>query len=147
MNEKWNNGIIFLARVLLAYLFIQAGWGKIFTYDGVAGYMESKGINGQLLPFVILLELGGGLAILTGTLTKLTAFSIAVFTFISGVIFHYDPSASAQMLHFYKNASISGGYLVLATVGGGAFSVDNLLINKGRNGDKWLRLITLSPNT
>ncbi|MCY9855448.1 DoxX family protein [Vibrio mediterranei] len=114
-----KNGVIFLARILLAFLFIQAGWGKIFTYDSVSGYMESKGVSGQLLPLVILLELGGGLAIFTGTLTKLTAFSIALFTFISGVLFHFDPSAHTQMVHFYKNMSISGGYLALGVLGGG----------------------------
>lgn len=53
-------------------LFITAGWGKITGYAGTQQYMEAMGVPGFMLPLVILLEFGGGLAILFGFLTRTT---------------------------------------------------------------------------
>ena len=59
------NGVVSLvARVLMAYIFIVAGWGKLIAYTATVGYMESMGVPGALLPLTILVELGGGLALL-----------------------------------------------------------------------------------
>ncbi|ULN66410.1 DoxX family protein [Vibrio gigantis] len=141
MELKLNDSITFLARLLLAYLFIQAGWGKLFSYEGTAGYMASQGVNAHWLPLVILLELGGGLAILAGFMTRFTALSIASFSLVSGGLFHFDPSSSGQMIHFYKNVSVAGGYLALAVLGAGSFSVDYWLSNKLKQDAKWARLV------
>ncbi|KAA8681531.1 MULTISPECIES: DoxX family protein [Vibrio] len=141
MNTRWNDTLTFFARILLAYLFIQAGWGKLFSYEGTAGYMASQGVSAHLLPLVILLELGGGLAILAGFMTRFTALSIAFFSLVSGVMFHFDPSSSGQMIHFYKNVSVAGGYLALAVLGAGSFSVDYWLSNKLKQDTKWARLV------
>ena len=52
-----------LARALMAQIFIIAGWGKLGAgYAGTEAYMQSVGLPGFLLPLVILLELGGGIA-------------------------------------------------------------------------------------
>ncbi|RPE97820.1 DoxX family protein [Vibrio crassostreae] len=141
MNTRWNDTLTFLARILLAYLFIQAGWGKLFSYEGTAGYMASQGVSAHFLPLVILLELGGGLAILAGFMTRFTALSIAFFSLVSGVMFHFDPSSSGQMINFYKNFSVAGGYLALAVLGAGSFSVDYWLSNKLKQEAKWTRLM------
>ncbi|CAK1976353.1 DoxX family protein [Vibrio crassostreae] len=143
MNTRWNDTLTFLARILLAYLFIQAGWGKLFSYEGTAGYMASQGVSAHFLPLVILLELGGGLAILAGFMTRFTALSIAFFSLVSGVMFHFDPSSSGQMINFYKNFSVAGGYLALAALGAGSFSVDHWLSNKLKQDTKWTRLMVL----
>ena len=55
-----------IGRVLLAAIFVQAGYSKITGYADTAGYMEQHGVPGVLLPLVILTELGGGLCVLTG---------------------------------------------------------------------------------
>lgn len=54
-----NDTIKLVARVLLAAIFIIAGYQKIGGYEGTAGWMSSMGVPGALLPLVILLELGG----------------------------------------------------------------------------------------
>ena len=141
MNIKWNDTLTFFARILLAYLFIQAGWGKLFSYEGTAQYMTSQGVSAQWLPLVILLELGGGLAILLGFMTRFTAFSIAFFSLLSGVMFHYDPSSSGQMIHFYKNVSVAGGFLALTVLGAGVLSVDGWLTNKFKQDARYTRLV------
>jgi len=52
-----------IGRILIAGVFVLAGLGKISGYAATQGYMHSAGVPGGLLPLVILLEVGGGLAI------------------------------------------------------------------------------------
>ena len=114
-----------ISRILLSHIFILAGFSKITGYAGTQGYMESVGVPGMLLPLVILLELGGGLAILIGLKTKLISYALAGFTIIAAVIFHSNLADQMQMILFMKNIAIAGGFLLLAAHGAGAYSIDN----------------------
>jgi putative oxidoreductase len=111
------------ARIALAALFIIAGLGKISGYDGVAGYMQSMGVPGFLLPLVIALEIVGGLAIAVGFRTRLVAFLLAGFSVLSGLIFH-SPLDPAEQTQFLKNLAIAGGFLLLFVHGAGRLSLD-----------------------
>ncbi|GGG27747.1 DoxX family protein [Chelatococcus composti] len=115
---------LLLARVLLAALFIPAGFNKIPGYAGTAQYMESAGVPGILLPLVILVELGGGLLLLVGWQTRLAALALAGFTALSALLFHQFWVDPAQALFFWKNVAITGGLLAVAAAGAGRFSVD-----------------------
>lgn len=114
-----------IARMMLGHLFLIAGWQKISGYEGTQGYMESVGVPGILLPLVILLELGAGLAIIIGWQTKLAATALALFTIASAVLFHHNFSDQMQAIMFMKNIAISGGLMLLAVYGAGACSLDN----------------------
>lgn len=111
------------ARVFLAALFIVAGFGKIGGYEGTAGYMQSMGVPGALLPFVIALEIAGGLAIAVGYRTRFVAFLLAGFSILSGLFFH-SPLDPAEQTQFLKNLAIAGGFLVLVVHGAGKISLD-----------------------
>ncbi|WP_067704015.1 DoxX family protein [Erwinia sp. ErVv1] len=119
-----------LARILMPVLFIVAGWGKINGYSATQQYMEHMHVPGFLLPLTILLEFGGGLAILFGFLTRFTAIITAIFAIITALIFHSDASVAGSSINFMKNLSISGGYLLLFITGPGAYSLDRLLNKK-----------------
>ena len=71
--KKLEDVGVLVARILMPILFITAGWGKITGYAGTQQYMEAMGVPGFLLPLTILLEFGGGLAVLFGFLTRTTA--------------------------------------------------------------------------
>lgn len=111
-------------RIFIAILFVPAGFGKITGYSGTAGYMESVGVPGILLPLVILVELGGGLAILAGWQTRIVAFLLTGFCLVSALLFHYQPADQMQMILFIKNIAIAGGLLILVANGAGAYSLD-----------------------
>jgi putative oxidoreductase len=104
-------------RILLSSLFIMAGVNKLFSYEATGTYMDAMGIPGALLPFVILLEIFGGLFVIVGWNTRLTALVLAVFCVSSGVLFHYDFSDQTQATMFMKNLAIAGGFLLLAANG------------------------------
>ncbi|WP_438402787.1 DoxX family protein [Aeromonas veronii] len=122
--DKMKDVALLAGRVLLALMFVMAGWSKIGGYAGTQGYMEVMGVPGFMLPLVILLELGGGLAVVLGLFTRSLSVLLAGFTLMAAFIFHYQPAEQMQMLMFMKNVSVAGGFLALAAAGAGAFSVD-----------------------
>ncbi|WP_296063340.1 DoxX family protein [uncultured Amphritea sp.] len=113
-----------LARLGLAAIFIMAGLSKISGYEGTAGYMDSMGVPGALLPVVIAVEVLGGIAIVIGLFTRLTAAGLTVFTVASALLFHFNLADQTQYLMFWKNIAIAGGFLLLVANGPGAYSVD-----------------------
>ncbi len=114
-----------VGRVLLALMFVLAGINKISSYSGVQGFMESMGVPGALLPVVIALELVGGLILMLGWHTRLTAFLLAGFTIVATLIFHSNLGDQTQCLFFMKNLSIAGGLLLVVSHGAGPYSIDN----------------------
>lgn len=112
------------ARIFLAQIFVLSGIFKITGYEGTQNYMEAMGIPGMLLPLVIFVEIGGGLAIVLGWQTRWTAIALASFTVLAGVIFHSNFSDHIQMIMFMKNIAITGGLLLLAAHSAGEYSLD-----------------------
>ncbi|RFP89039.1 DoxX family protein [Rhodobacteraceae bacterium 63075] len=119
-----NDLSLLAARVLLAFLFIMAGLGKLGDVEGFAGFMASGGVPAFLAWPVVLFEILGGLAILAGILTRPAALALAAFCLVSGILYHFDPSNQQQMTSFMKNIALTGGYIALAAAGAGRFSVD-----------------------
>ncbi|TAK37976.1 MAG: DoxX family protein [Lysobacteraceae bacterium] len=122
-----NASLSLLGRLGLSLIFITSGWAKIGGYAATQGYMESAGVPGLLLPLVIALELGGGLAILAGVFTRWLSLAFAGFTVLAALLFHFDLADPVQSLLFWKNLAIAGGFLVLAANGPGALSLDGKL--------------------
>lgn len=115
------------ARVLLAQVFLIAGINKIIGYAGTQAYMASAGLPGSLLPLVILLEVGGAIALIVGYRTRLMALALAAFSVVSALVFHLDLGNSAQVIALTKNLALAGGLLALAQTGATILSLDNLL--------------------
>jgi putative oxidoreductase len=114
-----------LGRILLALMFVVAGLDKISGYSGMQGYMESMGVPGAALPLVIVLEVLGGLALMLGWHTRLSAFLLGGFTILATLLFHSNIGDQTQMLFFMKNLSIVGGLLLVVSLGAGPYSIDN----------------------
>jgi putative oxidoreductase len=111
-------------RLLIAAIFLLAGFNKISGYEGTAAYMASQGVPGELLPLVIALEVGGALAIMAGLLTRLTALALAGFSIASALLFHFNLGDQMQFILFFKNLAMAGGFLILFANGPGAWSLD-----------------------
>ncbi|MCU9846571.1 DoxX family protein [Defluviimonas sp. WL0024] len=119
-----------VARLLLSVVFITAGYGKLGDVAGFAGYMQSGGVPAFLAWPVIGLELLGGIAILAGFQTRLTALALAGFSIAAALLFHFVPADQMQMIMFMKNLGLAGGFLILAAHGAGAWSVDELVAGR-----------------
>ncbi|MEI2734429.1 MAG: DoxX family protein [Rhodoblastus sp.] len=123
-NPQISNAAALLGRIFMSAIFITAGYGKIGGYAGASAYMAKMGVPAALLPLVILTELGGGLLILVGFQTRIVAFLLAGFTLLAGLMFHYAVGDGPNMIHFWKNVAIAGGFLGMVAHGAGAWSID-----------------------
>ncbi len=131
MIASLQNPLALVGRILLALLFIPAGWGKVSGFEGTVGYIASVGLPMPQVAAAIALvvELGGGLALLFGFGTRIAALALALFTLVASFAFHnyWTMPADAvmmQQLMFFKNIAIVGGLLVLAAFGAGSLSID-----------------------
>ena len=117
-------------RILLVVAFLLSGLGKLGAYSATAAYMSSAGVPGALLPLVIITELGGALAIIVGWKTRTVALLLAGFCFLTAITFHRHFADQNQMIHFLKNLSIAGGFLLLVANGPGPLSIDGRARNR-----------------
>ncbi|BEP68606.1 MULTISPECIES: DoxX family protein [unclassified Variovorax] len=120
-----------IGRVLLAALFVPAGFGKLMGFAGTVGYISSVGAPLPQVAAVIaiVVELGLGLLLLVGFKTRVSAIVLAVFTVAAAVMFHNywgmpADKAFVNQLMFFKNIAIAGGLLAFAAFGAGRFSID-----------------------
>lgn len=116
--------VIVIARFLIAQIFLLSGLSKLGDYAGTQTYMSTAGVPGMLLPVVIALEIGGGLALIAGVFTRWVALALAGFSIAGAILFHRDFADATQMVMFMKNFAMAGGLLLLYVHGSGPFSVD-----------------------
>jgi len=131
MNPDVQNAAALVGRILLAWLFIKSGFGKLTGFEATVGYIASKGLP---LPQVgaaiaVLVELGAGLLLAIGFKARWSALVIGIFTIAAAVLFHdyWNADAAskmAQSINFWKNISITGGLLMVFAFGPGRYSVD-----------------------
>jgi len=117
-------------RFLLGLLFLLSGLGKVGAYGSSAAYMSATGVPGALLPAVIATEVFGALAIILGWRTRLVAFLLAGFSLVTALVFHNNLADQTQMIMFFKNLSIAGGFLLLVANGAGPLSLDRRFARK-----------------
>src|SRR3989344_3891456 len=108
-----------IARILIALVFLYAGWGKLTGFDGTVGYIAGAGLPfPEVLAIVaMIIEIGGGILLVLGHKVREAAIALAIFTIIASVAFHPFWSDSSQTILFIKNAAIVGGLLLIARGG------------------------------
>lgn len=134
-----QNTIILIARVLLSFIFIYSGYGKLTDPAGTAGMITGAGLPAATaLAYIAgLFELVTGLAVLVGFQTKIVGWALAAFCIFTGAVFHSGtvaiegwPDAALGWINalngimLMKNFTLAGAYILLATFGPGLYSVD-----------------------
>ena len=131
MMSSLQNPLSLLGRVLLALLFIPAGFAKVTGFAGTVGYIASKSVPFPELAAAaaVGVELVLGMLLLVGWQARWAALGIAFFTVVISFIFHNFWAVSAdqvmqQQQAFFKNIAVVGGLLTVAAWGPGAWSFD-----------------------
>ena len=131
MFSQLQNPFALLSRVLLAALFLPAGLAKLTGFDATVAYITAVGLPAPTLAAAaaLVLEIGGGIALILGFGTRFAALALALFTLIASVVFHAYWAAPADQafvtqLLFFKNIGVTGGLLAIAAFGAGGWSLD-----------------------
>ena len=130
MENTLNRYGPLVGRLLIAFIFVYSGFGKVTGFDGTVGYIASKGLPLPQLAAIaaIIVELGGGLLLIAGWKTRWAASAMLIFTGMAALLFHNfwavpADQAQNQMIHFMKNISIMGGLLFVVVHASGSISV------------------------
>ncbi|MCO6186986.1 DoxX family protein [Rhizobium sp. L1K21] len=136
MSTKY---ILLVARILLSFMFIMSGLGKLADPAGTAGMIAGAGLPAAtaLTYLAGLFELLAGAAVLVGFQTKIAGWALALFCVFTGLVFHTGTVAvegwpegalgwinMLNQIMVMKNLTLAGAYILLATYGPGALSVD-----------------------
>lgn len=115
-----------LGRIALAAIFLLSGFSKIAAPVATIGYIQSSGLPAPQLGYAIalLIEVGGGIALVLGYRTRVVASVLALFAIVTAFAFHHDLADQGQFINFWKNVAMAGGLLQVVAFGGGRYALD-----------------------
>jgi putative oxidoreductase len=118
--------VILLGRVLMSAIFLRAGYGKLMAPTATMGMFTHYHLPvvGAAYAIAVVVELVGGALILVGWKTRYAAPVMAVWCVATALVAHLHPGDTMQMINFYKNLCMAGGFLQLAAYGAGRISLD-----------------------
>ena len=113
--------IVVVARVLLASVFVVIGLQRLVTGLALVGEPAAAMTLGTLSFSIV--EVIVGLLIVVGWRLRMLASLAAAALLVDALLSHpfwleTGPAWSGQLLHFMKNISAIGGFLLLAAVAG-----------------------------
>ena len=118
-----------IARITVGYVFMLTGWGKLQNLDRVTEYFTSLGIPAPhiLTPFVSGLECFGGLFLILGVLTRISAGGLAITMIVALVTAKWTEVDSLHTLLGFEETLFLTIFTWLAICGAGKASLDYLV--------------------
>ena len=129
--------LLLIGRILLGWVFVRSGYGKLFNIDAVIASYPARGLPGFLAYIAVPVEFFGGLALIFGLATRYVVLVMIVFmlvaTFSSHQYWTFTNAAArrVQDSNFYKNLAMLGGFFFLFVCGSGRLSLDGWLRRRG----------------
>jgi putative oxidoreductase len=115
-----------LARLLMSSLFVWDGIVQLRNPDSTAQHFASVHVPAPLVAVWISIpvHLLGGLALLAGFYSRWAAALLALVCLGTAFGVHLPAGDQNNMIHFYKNLVMTGGFLYVIAFGPGGFSFD-----------------------
>ena len=133
------------ARVTVGWVFLLSGWGKLQNLPQVTENFIGWGIPFPhvLTPFVSCVELFGGLFLLLGLLTRISAGALGIVMIVAIRSAKWADVDSLETLLGFDEFEYLALFLWLAIAGAGVASLDHLLMSwlAGKRGGLDSRLI------
>jgi putative oxidoreductase len=117
------------ARLVVGWVFLWSGWGKLHNLPAITDNFVSWGIPYPhvLTPFVSGVEFVGGLFLLVGFLTRISAGALAVTMIVAIRSAKWDQVDSLEALLSFDETAYLALFAWLAIAGAGRLSIDWLL--------------------
>lgn len=118
-----------VARIVCGWVFVLSGWGKLHNLAQVTENFVGWGIPFPhvLTPFVSGVELFGGLFLLVGLLTRISAGALGVTMIVAIASAKWSDVDSLGTLLGFDETEYLALFLWLAVAGAGRVSLDYLL--------------------
>jgi putative oxidoreductase len=117
------------ARIVVGWVFLWSGWGKLNNLPAIVENFVGWHIPAPhiLAPFVSGVEFFGGLFLLLGLLTRISAGALGVTMIVAIISAKWSDVDSLETLLGFDETEYLALFLWLAIAGAGRFSVDRLL--------------------
>ena len=117
------------ARITVGYVFMLTGWGKLHSLPQITEKFAEWGIPypNVLTPFVAGVEFVGGLFLILGLLTRISAGALGVVMIVAIRSAKWGDVDSLDTLLGFEETLYLAIFLWLAIAGAGAVSIDHLL--------------------
>jgi len=119
-----------ILRLIVGIIFIAHGAMKAFGFGiaGTAGFLDSVGVPmaSLMAPVLIATELGGGILLVLGLLTRYVSIPLA-FTMVVAIATVHLPHGFFLPQGYEFALLVGAGLLTLALQGSGAFALDNII--------------------
>jgi putative oxidoreductase len=127
------------ARIVVGWVFLWSGWGKLHNLPAMIENFRGWGIPFPqvLTPFVSGVEFFGGVFLLLGLMTRISAGALGVTMIVAITSAKWGDVDSLETLLGFDETEYLALFLWLAIAGAGALSLDHLLmgnIRKTRSG-------------
>jgi len=118
-----------IARITVGYVFMLTGWNKLQNLDRVTEYFTSLDIPAPhiLTPFVSGLECFGGLFLMLGVLTRISAGGLAITMIVAIATAKWEEVDSLHTLLGFEEMLYLAIFSWLAICGAGKASIDYLI--------------------
>ncbi|MDR3534302.1 MAG: DoxX family protein [Rhodopila sp.] len=115
-----------VGRVLMSAIFIWSGYGKLMAATATQAYLAGLGVPLPAIAWLVavVIELGGGLALLLGIQARLLGLVLAVWCIVTALAGHTNFAIPDMQIHFMKNVAMAGGFLQVVAFGAGRLSAD-----------------------
>ena len=101
-------------RLAMALLFVVSATTKVTETAAIQAYMHAYGVPGMLVWPAAGFEYAAGLCFLLGYRPRPVAVLLAGWCLLTALIFHRQFSDLDQLMNFFKNLTMAGGFLRLA---------------------------------
>ena len=112
------------ARILMSLLFLVSGISKLAGNAGIQAYMQAYGVPGALSWPAAAWEIGAGVSLAIGLWIRPVSILLAGWCLLTAVIFHTVFSDANQLMNFFKNMTMAGGFLLIARAEPNMLSID-----------------------
>jgi len=137
LAATWSDFLLLVGRVLLGWLFLASGYGKLMGIAGTTAYFKNLGVSPPefMAWFAAIAEIVLGAALILGIAIRYAALASFVWVLVATAIAHrywtYPAAQQAgQYNNWLKNIAIMGGTVYAFVAGAGRYSADAMLAKR-----------------